>query len=267
MIDSLDTAASAVMERLHYRAARAITASRDESKPQIVRDVCAAYLDVHRNLQAYLTAAFRNENIREWIERDDATSHIAKFDMASFMVNIPATWEFEFAKIVGSVNDAHWCAHQYKWVSFVAVRPLHPLAPFNNIRIPVLHKTNSRFRQGFEGRHSLKTALGSKYRSLVQFARSNTKTYFLEQFNKPAPDRSKQYKQEFPGGMSSWVDIPPYKSKLCRHMTAEELMHKTGYTPEEFWREVKKPGTVTPRTELGFELTKHIITPTIYDTI
>lgn len=257
-------------ERLNYKAVRALLVSRCEAKPQLMRDVCAAYLEVHRNLAQYLHAAIRNPDIKAWIESGDdyrSVGFTQRFDLAEFMLNLPALWEFEFTKIVGTVNDANWCAAQYKWVHFIGVRPVHPAYPCGRMRIPIFHKANSRFRIGYEGRKALKRSLGSQFRSLVNFARKSTKKDFLSEFHMPPPDRSKQQRVEYPGGMIGYDDIAPYRSKRCVHLEAEELLKKTGYTSEEFWREVKQPGTVAPRKpqlELLLALPKEV---NIYDSI
>jgi len=247
---SIADEAHAVVGRLQQRAARALMISRNEAKPQIIRDLCAAYLDVHRNHLAYLHAAFQNPDVKRWVDAGDdhkAAGFFQRFSIADFVVNIPAMWEFDFTIAIGTINDANWCAHQYKWVKFIGVKPLHPDYPLNGYRIPIFHKPNSRFRIGYEGRKRMKADLGSKYRSLVNFARKSTKTDFLYEFNQPPPNRTQQTKVVWPSGMVSYQDNHPYKSKRCVHIEAAELLRLSGYHPDEFWREAKQPGTVPSR--------------------
>lgn len=251
----LKISAEEVERRLNERAARSILGARKVENPQIIRDTCAAYMQVHKNYATYLHAAIKHPVAREWIESESPRElgFEREFDMSSFLLNFPCIWEYEFTEVIGNVNDAMWVASQYqkKWAGFKSVRPMEPDYTFPRIRIPIYHKDNSRFRIGFERRRILKQELGSQFRSLVNFARKRTKKDFLEEFYKPAPDRSKMRRIEYPsrnGGkpMYGWESIFPYKAKLCVHLEPAKLLELTGYTPEEFWQEVKDPTKKIP---------------------
>lgn len=241
--------AEEIMERLKRRAINALLISRNESKPQIVRDVAGAYLKVHKNHLNYLKAAFENQFIRQTIETGEPLFGETKlpFRFADLLVNVPAMWEFEFVQVPANVNDVMNCVSRYSWGKFMAVRPLAPTDPFSFIRVPIIHKESSPFHQRYSRRMALKRELGSTYRSLVGYARKWTKREFLEQFNTP------------PGQTIKSVDAkgkPYQRRRIIPNIEAWDLLNRTGYTPEEFWREVKKPNSVKPHRpqgELPFE--------------
>lgn len=232
--DSIEQARQ-LQSRLLERATRAVRASLDESRPQMVRDICKAYLGVHKNLATYLKAALQNKEVQEWM--DGKVQAFMPFTLPSFIVNIPAVWEFEFVEVTGSVNDANWCASQYRWNKFIGVRPLLPDTRFHHFRIPIIHKSNSRFRVGWENRNRLKAMLGSKYRRLVNDARGMGKGEFLEEFHKVAIPRHLQEINEIVQKSGRVLKVG-YTGKQVRDITADKLLVLTGYTPEEFWREV-----------------------------
>lgn len=140
------------------------------------------------------------------------------------------------------MSDALCCAGRYRTCSkFVAVHPVEPADPLiceiEPMRIPMRHKPTSPWFQSFMRRSQLKHELGASSRSLVGYARRMTKAEFLEQFAAK------------PGEQIPMVDRrgKPYTvSRRIPDIPAHRLLARTGYTPEEFWREVRKPNTVTP---------------------
>lgn len=231
----VEQAAQQVEARLQERVRRAALVAVRKDLPPMVRDIARAYFDVHRRLDVYLKAAFKNQHIRSWMNGEHKV--FVPFDLASFIVNVPAIWEFEFVEMIGTVNDANWCAGHYRWKRFNSVRPLSPDTPWNDFRIPILHKPNSRFRAGWENRNRLKALLGPKYRRLVNDARSLTRKVFLEEFHRPATpmDQRDATTVHYRSGRTVTVRLD---KKRVRHIEPHVLMKLTGYTPEELWREV-----------------------------
>ena len=225
-----------IQARILEHARRAIRAMNDPTRPQMVRDICTAYLhDVCKRRVEYMRAALRNKSYRDWV--DGKVQSFYEFSVESLVVNPPAVWEFEFVEVTGSVNDANWCAGQYRWNRFLGVRPMEPETGWGQVCIAIVHKPNSRFRVGWENRDRLKAMLGRKYRRLVNDARSMSKTEFLAEFHKPAIPRHLQHITMIEQ-RSGRVLRCGSTGKLVRDISADTLAALTGYTPEEFWREV-----------------------------
>lgn len=240
MSEDLNDRAKALTERINYCAARALQMSMDESHPPIARDLLRAFAkEVHPNRIAYLRAALKNTEYRAWAEEGKDRhfeNHTCEFNLENLLVYPPARWTFAFTYVVGCVRDANLCAHRYRWDKFVSVQPLGEGDAYSPTRVPICHLPNSRFRIGYEGRKKLKQALG-RHRALVSYARKWTKERFLDEFHQPEQGHDGFYKD----------GKPFHKDKLVPHLAPERLLTLTGYTPEEFWREVKKPTTQIPR--------------------
>lgn len=232
----IDMEEAKVQLRITECLTRAVKVYCDEKKPPVVRDVLKSYLFTlcKRRVQ-FLQAAIAN--LRATGEEPSES-----FRVADLIVHPPARWEFEHVDVFGRISDALCCATRYRVCSkFLGVYPLAEDDPFSTLatlsRIPMRHKPTSPWHRAFMRRLEIKHLLGSRGRALVSYARSMTKGEFLEQFAaKPGTEIRMTDKKGRPYTLRRMIpDVP-----------AHALLDRTGYTPEEFWREVKKPNTITP---------------------
>lgn len=235
-----EEAVNRVRERVRERAARCILKTRDPDP--IVAGMATAYLNVIRNLGEYVVAALRCRAYVDALERGVVT-------MEDTLVRPPVRWEFEHAHVLGDIGAAISCANRYDACSkFVGITPLYKGDPWDDRHIMLVHKDTSPWFLRLQRRRVLKAQLGSKLRSLVSHARGWTKTRWLEEFNTPAIPKEELKTITFPNGWKGYTKKPgdTRKMRCIPEVTAEELRRRTGYTPEDFWRECKKPGTVKP---------------------
>jgi hypothetical protein len=238
---------SEVQSRINECLTRAVKILCADSEPQVVRDVVRAYLyTLCRERCRFLRAALHYLH-QLHLELPEAGRH----SLAELIVQTPARREFEYVDVFGPVADALCCAGRYRTCSkFVAVHPVKSADPlysdFEPMRIPMRHKPTSPWFRSYKRRCQLKSQLGTRFRSLVGHARSLTKTEFLEQF------------AARPGEEVAMVDRKGRHYTLRHRMpdvSTYVLLARTGYTPEEFWREVRKPDTVRPhKPQLEFTL-------------
>lgn len=240
----LAEAARAVLGRITHCRIRAFRLQQDTSEPQVLRDVACAYLGtLCRNRVAFVRAALRYLQSRQ-VELPEA----GRYCLTEMLVHPPARWEFEHLDLFGTVGDALSCAGRYRTCDqFVAVYPVVESDPlFGEIeerRIPLRHKPSSPWFQAYRRRMELKHDLGS-FRWLVGYARKMNKAEFLEQF------------LARPGEVIKMVDRngrPYQRIRLIPDIPPHRLLNLTGYTPGEFWREVRKPNSVKqhkPQLEL-----------------
>ena len=217
---------------------RAVKLFCDEKQTPVLRGVLRAYLHtLCKERPRFVRAALHYLGAHN-LELPSA----GRYSLPELILHPPARWEFEHVDVFGTVSDALCCAGRYRTCArFVAVHPVEPgdplLCELEPLRIPMRHKPTSPWLQSFLRRRQLKDELGSRGRALVGCARGMTKAEFLEQFAaKPGEaigmvdrhGRAYTLRRRIP-------DIPPHA-----------LLARTGYTPEEFWREVRRPNTVAP---------------------
>jgi hypothetical protein len=230
--------AGCVRARISECLGHAVRILCNEQEPQVVRDVVQGYLySLCRNRAGFLKAAFRHLS-----HQDVELPTAGRFSLSELIVHPPARWEFEHVDVIGIISDAVSCAGRYRTCSrFLAVHPLELSDPLicerEPQRIPIRHKPSSPWFQRFVRRQQLKLELGSQYRALVGYARTMTKGEFLEQFvARPGTSIPMIDRKGRPYTVTRGIpDISTYK-----------LLNRTGYTPEEFWREVRRPNTVAP---------------------
>jgi len=234
----IDAAARVVQNRITQCLTRAVKTYCDGNQPVVVRDVLKAYLfSLCKNRVDFLRSAFRCLN-SVGMELPET----GRFSLSELIVHPPARWEFEHLDLFGTVSDAVSCAGRYRTCAkFVAVHRLEIgdplLCPMEGRRIPLRHKSTSPWFQALNRRMQLKHQLGSRSRALVGYARKMTKTEFLEQFNTPKGQQIK---------MTDKQGRPYTRQRLIPEIPVYRLLALTGYTPDEFWREVRKPNTVKP---------------------
>jgi hypothetical protein len=217
---------------------RAVRIFCGEEQTPVVRAVAGAYLyTLCKHRIRFLRSALHFLHSLE-IELPEA----GRYSLAELIVHPPGRWEFEHVDVFGTVSDALCCAGRYRTCAkFLAVHPVEPGDPliceFEPMRIPMRHKPTSPWFRSLMRRLQLKDELGSRCRALVSCARSMTKAEFLEQFGaKPGEEIPMVDRHGRPYTLRRRIpDIPPHR-----------LLARTGYTPEEFWREVRKPNTVPP---------------------
>ena len=229
------TAAQQVVSRIQECRRRAVHLYCDNTRPPAVHAVLEAYLYclcTERIL--FLQAA-----IQYFRSRKFPLPEHGPLSLVELIVHPPARWEFEHVDVFGAVSDALCCARRYRVCSwFIAIHPVQSDDPLTcerePMRIPIRHKPTSPWFQDFRRRNQLKNELGSRLRSLVGYARKMTKAEFLEQFaatpgsDIPMTDRS---------GRRYTI------RRLIPDASPELLLTRTGYTPAEFWREVRNPNT------------------------
>ncbi len=248
-----EEAARSVQARITECLTRAVKIYCDEAESQVVRDVTKAYLyTLCRERPRFLLAALQ---YLRGLNLDLPTA--GRYCLPELIVQTPARWEFEHVDVFGVVSDALSCAGRYRTCSsFVAVHPVQTGDPLicdlEPMRIPMRHKPTSPWFIAFRRRRHLKDQLGSRCRALVGHARKLTKREFLEEFSRrPTPVELRRHFTS-PSGKQTWAPDP---NKRITHVEAHELLSRTGYTPEEFWREVRKPNTVIPhKPQLEFAL-------------
>lgn len=236
-----------VQSRINECLTRAVKILCEKNESQVVRDVVRAYLyALCRERVLFLQAALHYLH-HSGMELPE----VGRYSLAELIVQPPARWEFEHVDVFGVVSDALCCAGRYRTCSvFLAVHPVEPTDPLicelEPMRIPMRHKPTSPWFCSYKRRCVLKNQLGTRFRSMVGHARGLTKTEFLEQFAAK------------PGEEVAMVDRKGRAYTLRRRLpdiSAHALLARTGYTPEEFWREVKRPNTVTPhKPQLEFTL-------------
>jgi hypothetical protein len=227
-----------VQTRITECLTRAVRIFRDENQTSVVRAVAEAYLyTLCKERIRFLRAALHYLRSLE-IELPEA----GRFSLTELIIRPPARWEFEHVDVFGTVSDALCCADRYRTCArFVAVHPVEPgdplICPQEPMRVPLRHKPTSPWFRALMRRLQLKHELGPRCRALVSCARVMTKTEFLEQFGaKPGEQITMTDRRGRPYTLSRRIpDIPLHR-----------LLARTGYTPEEFWREVRKPYTVPP---------------------
>lgn len=215
---------SAIETQLHKQSAFFAALACSVEVKDVRRDVASAFLNMAKRRPEFLRAAFRNTQLQE---RNRSVEDV--------VIRTPARWEFEHVVVFGPVEDAYSMAGRYRLASkFIAVHPIEVSDPIEQSHcIPYFHKDDSPYRKAYVGRMELKHQLGS-WRSLVSRARKSTKKRFLSHWYASKGT-------EVPNGDGSTT------VKTMKDMSDAKLLARTGYTPEEFWREVKNPGTVTPK--------------------
>ena len=232
------TAASRIQARISECLSRAVKTYCDQREAAVVRDVIKAYLyNLCKERPRFLLAAL------QYLRNLDLALPVSgRYSLAELIIHPPARWEFEYLDVFGTVADALCCAGRYRTCAkFFAVHPVQPGDPLicelEAMRIPMRHKPTSPWFKSFMRRRQLKNELGSRGRSLVGYARTMTKAEFLEQFAAK------------PGDEIAMVDRKgrPYTiRRRIPDISRYTLLDRTGYSPEEFWREVKRPNTIAP---------------------
>lgn len=229
---------SEIQSRIQQCLTRAVRIHCDQARPQVERDLVRAYLyTLCRQRARFLSAALGYLRSHEL-----DLPQTGGLSLPELIVHPPARWEFQYVDVFGTVGDAFCCAARYRTCAqFLAVHPVAPADPLfcpeEPSRIPMRHKLTSPWFQAYRRRGQLKHELGTRHRSLVGYARSMTKREFLEQF------------EAKPGAVIPMVDRKGRAytlSKRVSDVSRHALVERTGYTPEEFWREVRKPNTVAP---------------------
>jgi hypothetical protein len=238
-MQDLETYAQQIHARIHECLSRAVRIYCDQARLPVVHAVVEAYLfALCRDRVGFLRSALRYLRARR-IPLPDAGA----FSLPELMVHPPARWEFEHVDVFGTVSAALCCARRYRICSrFVCVYPVQNDDPLifdrEPNRIPMRHKTTSPWFHAFVRRQRLKNELGAKHRSLVGYARKLTKTEFLEQF------------AANPGAEIPMIDRKGRNYTLRRlipDISPHALLTRTGYTPAQFWREVRHPNTQESR--------------------
>jgi hypothetical protein len=208
--------------------------SEHPDKRAVAQALINTLLPRHRE---FMLAAVRNRAIRE---HHDITSE-------DLIFKTPARWEFSNVNVFGDVQSATCIAGRYRVAAgFVAVHPLLPDDPFPNHRcIPYQHKPHSPYAITYRRRSELKHQLGSR-RSIVTRAWKMSLSEFLAQWRvRKGEDVSWESRKMNPQTRKFHPETVT-KMKCMKDMTDAELLKRTGYTPEQFWREVHNPNTVTP---------------------
>lgn len=227
-----------IQNRITKCLTRAVKLYCDERRPEVVRNVLRAYLyTLCKERSRFLLCAIRYLRSLEY-----ELPETGRYSLTELIIHPPARWEFEHVDVFGTISDAMCCAGRYRTCAkFLAVHPVEQGDPLicaqEPWRIPMRHKLTSPWYQSFMRRRQLKAELGTRCRALVGYARGMTKAEFLEQF------------AARPGEEIPMVDRKgrPYTIKRrIPDIDPRALLARTGYTPAEFWREVRKPNTTLP---------------------
>jgi hypothetical protein len=238
-MQDLETTAQQIHVRIRECLSRAVRIYCDQTRLPVVHAVLEAYLfTLCRERVGFLRSALRYLHIKRIPLPDDGP-----FSLTELIVHPPARWEFEHVDVFGTVSAALCCARRYRICArFVRVHPMQNDDPLISDRepnrIPMCHKSTSPWFQAFLRRQRLKNELGSRHRSLVGYARKTTKAEFLEQF------------AARPGAEIPMIDRKGRSYTLRRlipDISLDALLTRTGYTPAQFWREVRHPNTQEPR--------------------
>lgn len=221
-------------ERLHKQARHFLMLSRNQEIPEVRRAVSDAFVNSLRTRhREFLRAAFQNRDVQA-----------AERGVEDVLIRTPARWEFEHIIVFGSIEDAYTVAGRYRVASkFVAVHPVQPTDPLAGRMVGYIHKQTSPWLKAFNRRMELKRQLGS-YRSLVGKARKMTKENFIAHWRVSKGSRIT---------INATVLDPQTRKrkadqfeqvKTMKDLSDDKLLSRTGYTPEQFWQEVRKPGSV-----------------------
>ena len=245
---SLDEAVARVQSRIEERRLRAWHTSLHDPDPTIRKMMHDYVAIICKRRAEFMQAALRCEWYAEFMFKEDETLRAGAVE--DLIVKPPAGWDFTHTYVFGDIPDAICCYHRYDACQeYLGVSPVLPDDPWHPMQVPLRHKETSPWYQRLKRRRELKHQLGP-YRSLVGYARKWTKAEFLDEFTKVKIPKEELIQYGNSAGTSIWYGPKkgdPRREKRIPDIQPWELLQRTGYTPAEFWREVKKPNTIKPR--------------------
>lgn len=257
---SLDEAVARCMTRINERKARALNASLHDKDP-VIRKMMHDYVHiVYKRRPEFMLAGLHCEAYADHMFKADET--LKDGALEELIVKPPARWDFIHTYVFGDVADAVCCYNRYDACKeYLGVYPMDQGDPWHALNVMMRHKDSSPWYQRLKRRRELKKQLGRRLQSLVGYARGHTKAEFIKQFYTPAIPKHEMEQIHYasrydvvnqrmmPGRQVGYTkkkgDTRPMR--LIPEITEAQLLHLTGYTPEGFWREVKKPNTVPPK--------------------
>ena len=157
-----------------------------------------------------IDANFANACVRSYI--DDPA--LPMYTEASVRQSPTVRVEFEQALGIGGIGETLAATQSKSWGDGPWIMPLQPDDWFDPHRITYLYRENSLYNRRFEQRRRLKELLGRRWRPLVETAKRQTKSIFLEYLTTEEAAAIRRILKLAPGQFwrackGTSVDLPP----------------------------------------------------------